>query len=128
MKKFLTLAAVLLSLSCVFAQATSDDVDAKIDTTMQIIVPQDQHVTNKTAKIKIEYTASIDEVRIYYTCMASSFDEADAREAIHACLNDFQLEHQYYGYSYMRADRTSYAKDSRGIKMAIYASQVKFTR
>lgn len=130
MKKFLTLVALLLAFSCtvVFAQATTSETDSKLDTTMQVIVPQDQHVTNKTAKIKIEYTAALDEVRIYYSCMEATFQESDAREAIHACLKDFQDEHQYFRYRYLENDRTSYSKDGRNVTYAQYSSHVKFSR
>ncbi len=114
-----------------YAKDKSPEIDeegASMDTSVQVIVPEDIHSTNKTAQVRIEYTAALDEVRIYYSCLEVSFKESEARETIHACLNDFQLEHNYYGYKYMKQDRLSYKKNARGLKQATYACQVKFQR
>ena len=130
MKKIFAVLAVLAAFCCAFAEEdiSFDESNKKVDTSMQVIVPENQHVTNKTGKIRLEYTPSMDEVRIYYTCMEATFSESDAREAIHACLLDFQLEHQYFGYKYLRRDRTSFMKDARNVPMAQYVSHVKFNR
>lgn len=131
MKKFLGIIAIMMALSMVYAKDKSAEVDeesASMDTSVQVIVPEDIHSTNKTAQVRIEYIAALDEVRIYYSCLEVSFKESDARETIHACLNDFQLEHNYYGYKYMKQDRLSYKKNARGLKQATYACQVKFQR
>lgn len=131
MKKFLGIIAIMMSLSMVYAKDKSADIDeesASMDTSVQVIVPEDIHSTNKTAQVRIEYIAALDEVRIYYSCLEVSFKEGEARETIHACLNDFQLEHNYYGYKYMKQDRLSYKKNARGLKQATYACQVKFQR
>ncbi|MCR5046358.1 MAG: hypothetical protein K6A42_07250 [Treponema sp.] len=129
MKKFLGIIAIMMALSMAFAQNNSSDEEgASMDTSVQVIVPEDMHTTNKTAQVRIEYIAALDEVRIYYTCLEVSFKEGEARETIHACLNDFQLERNYYGYKYMKQDRLSYKKNARGLKQATYACQVKFQR
>ena len=130
MKKFLGVIAVMAALSA-FAFAKDNKLDEEgtaMDTSVQVIVPEDMHTQNKTAQVRIEYTPALDEVRIYYTCLEVSFKESEARETIHQCLNDFQLEKNYYGYKYMKADRLSYRKNQRGLKQATYASQVKFQR
>ena len=129
MKKFLAILAIMTAFSFAFAKDnTTDEEGASMDTSVQVIVPEDMHTQNKTAQIRIEYIAALDEVRIYYSCLEVSFKESEARETIHACLNDFQLEHNYYGYKYMKADRLSYKKNARGLKQATYACQVKFQR
>ena len=132
MKKFLGIIAIMAALSATaFAQsgsANADDENASMDTSVQVIVPEDMHTQNKTAQVRIEYIAALDEVRIYYTCLEVSFKESEARETIHACLNDFRLEKNYYGYKYMKQDRLSYKKNARGLKQATYACQVKFQR
>ena len=129
MKKLIGIIAIMMALSFAFAKDnTSDEEGASMDTSVQVIVPEDIHSTNKTAQVRIEYIPALDEVRIYYSCLEVSFKESEARETIHQCLNDFQLEHNYYGYKYMKADRLSYKKNPRGLKQATYASQVKFQR
>lgn len=129
MKKFLGIIAIMMALSFAFAKDnTTDEEGTSMDTSVQVIVPEDMHTQNKTAQVRIEYIAALDEVRIYYTCLEVSFKESEARETIHACLNDFQLEKNYYGYKYMKQDRLSYKKNARGLKQATYACQVKFQR
>ena len=131
MKKFLGIIAIMMALSMAYAKGKSAEIDDNgepLDTSVQVIVPEDIHTTNKTAQVRIEYIAALDEVRIYFSCLEVSFKEAEAREVIHACLNDFQLEHNYYGYRYMKQDRLSYKKNARGLKQATYACQVKFQR
>ena len=128
MKKFVTLLAVAFIMvgSAVFAQEISDD-NSKPDMTVRVIVPKEQHTTQKTASVKLEYTPSSDEVRIYYTVMEVSFDQGEAMNTIYACLRDFQQENQYYGFTYMSKDRTRYFKDKH-IKWCTYMSYVKFNR
>ena len=129
MKKLIGIIAIMMALSFAFAKDnTSDEEGASMDTSVQVIVPEDIHSTNKTAQVRIEYIPALDEVRIYYSCLEVSFKESEARETIHQCLNDFQLEHNYYGYKYMKQDRLSYKKNARGLKQATYACQVKFQR
>lgn len=130
MKKNFAILLILFIASFVFAQeqGQEDDDVAPLDTSVQVIVPEDQHTQNKTAQIRMEYIKGLDEMRIYYSCLEVSFKEDEARETIRQCLTDFQLANNYYAYKYMRDDRLSYRKNSRGLRQAIYMSQVKFTR
>lgn len=94
----------------------------------EIIIPTDPHTTEKTATVKIEYSPMYDEVRIYYDCMYVSYDAGEAMNTVLECLRDFQLEHKYYGYKYLRPDRVRYYKNEKGFSMAQYISYVKFNR
>ncbi|MFA6856348.1 MAG: hypothetical protein WCR31_03975 [Treponema sp.] len=98
------------------------------DKTMRVIVPENQHTTDKTASVKIEYTPMYDEVRIYYTCMYVTYDKGEAMNTVIACLEDFMKENQYYHYTYLSRDREKYFKNDRGYSMAQYMSYVKFSR
>lgn len=129
MKKFFALIVALLCLSgYAFSDEVSDLLKGPDDTTTRTIVPEDQHVTNKTAKVQIEYTPFTDEVHIYYTCMAVSYDQGEAMNSILACLQDFQKQNQYYSYKYLRKDSVRYFKDDKNLKWATYSSYVKFYR
>ncbi len=126
--------AVLAALLCVSAFAVAEEHDAADllkepqDTKTRTIVPEDQHVTNKTASVSIDYTPAYDEVHIYYKVMAVSFDQGEAMNTILECLKDFQKQNQYYGYTYLRKDSVKYPKDEKNIKWAVYESYVKMTR
>jgi hypothetical protein len=98
------------------------------DKTMRVIVPENQHTTDKTASVKIEYTPMYDEVRIYYTSMYVTYDKGEAMNTVLACLEDFMKENQYYHYTYLARDREKYFKNDRGYSMAQYMSYVKFSR
>ena len=125
--------AIAVALFC-FAGVTFGDDLAElqkdpnaVDLTTRTIVPEDQHTTNKTAKVQIEYTPLTDEAHVYYTCMAVSYDQGEAMNTVLACLQDFQKEYQYYSYKYLRKDSVKYFKDNN-IKWATYHSYVKFNR
>lgn len=120
-KSFIVFAMAVL---CTVAFAKKND--GNLDTTVQVIVPEDQHVQNKTGQVKIEYIEGLDEVRIYYTCLEVSFKEDEARETIHQCLEDFKIKYGYLNYKYMKDDRLSYKKNARGLKQATYMCQLKF--
>jgi len=94
----------------------------------EIIIPSDLHTTEKTATVKIEYSPMYDEVRIYYDCMYVAYDAGEAMNTVLECLRDFQLEHKYFGYKYLRPDRVRYYKNEKGFSMAQYISYVKFSR
>lgn len=96
--------------------------------TTRVIVPENQHTTDKTASVKIEYTPMYDEVRVYYTCMYVTYDKGEAMNTVIACLEDFMKENQYYHYTYLARDREKYFKNDRGYSMAQYMSYVKFSR
>lgn len=129
MKKFLAVAAVLFCFAgFAFADEVSDLMKDPQDTKTRIIVPEDQHTTNKTAKVEIHYTPYVDEVYIYYTCMSVSYDPGEAMNTILACLKDFEEQNQYMSYKYIRKDSVRYFKDDNNLKWATYSSQVKFSR
>lgn len=129
MKKFFALFATLICFTgFAFSDEVSDLLKAPEDTMTRTIVPEDQHVTNKTAKVELEYTPLTDEVHIYYTCMAVSYDQGEAMNSVLACLQDFQKQNQYYSYKYLRKDSVKYFKDDKNLKWATYSSYVKFYR
>ncbi len=124
--------AVIAALMCFSGYAFSDEVEDLLkqpqDTLTRTITPEEQHVTNKTAKVQIEYTPLTDEVHIYYTCMAVSYDQGEAMNSVLACLQDFQKQNQYYSYKYLKRDSIKYFKDDKNLKWAAYSSYVKFYR
>lgn len=135
MKKSLAfLFCVLFTSALFFAEdASNTNVDSNNgkdydETTVRVIIPQNQHTTDKTASVKIEYTPMYDEVRIYYTCMYVTYDRGEAMNTVMACLEDFQKDNQYFHYRYLRRDRERYFKNDRGYNMAQYMSNVKFSR
>ncbi len=139
MKKLaFTFVCLLIFISGAFAQGStgSREADAllaeefadKDRTKTQIIIPENSHTTEKTATVKIEYSPMYDEVRIYYDCMMVSYDPGEAMNSVLECLRDFQLEHKYYGYKYLKPDRLRYYKNEKGYSMAQYISYVKFSR
>lgn len=129
MKKiFALLTALFCFTGFAFSDEASDLLKEPEDTMTRTIVPEDQHVTNKTAKVQIEYTPFTDEVTVYYTCMAVSYDQGEAMNSVLACLQDFQKQNQYYSYKYLRKDSVKYFKDDKNLKWATYSSFVKFYR
>ena len=75
-----------------------------------------------------KYLENYDEVHVYYTCLDVAFDKGDAMVTIADVLEDFQKEHGYVRYSYLRRDKTRHYKDERGIKMGEMLCIVKFYR
>ncbi|MCI5523237.1 MAG: hypothetical protein MR449_03780 [Spirochaetia bacterium] len=136
MKKILVLAAALFIFGTVFAQTASDAtveaLDSYQDTATQIIKIEDKyaylHEKAKSVNIELEYTPLTGEVRLYYTCMAASFDQGEAMNTSIAVYEDFALENKYKHYTYKAKDKVKYFKDDRGMRMATYVSQVIFTR
>lgn len=126
--------AVITVLFCFVGFNFAEDLDELqkdpnyVDLSTRAIIPENQHTTNKTASVRIEFTPLTDEAHVYYTCMAVSFDQGEAMNTVLACLQDFQADNQYYGYKYLRADSTKYFKDEKNLKWATYHSYVKFNR
>ena len=120
MKKFFAVITAMLCLTgAVFADEVEDLLKEPVGNEIQTIIPEDQHVTNKTAKVRLEYTPLTDEVRLYYTCAAVQFDQGEAMNTALAVLKDFQEKNQYYSYKYMRRDSVKYYKDEKtGFKWA----------
>ncbi len=130
-KVFVLLLSMFIFAGNIFAQsevsALSDDKD-KMDLSKKVIVPEVQHTTDKTAKVKIDYIPMTDEARIYYTAMYVTYDSGEAMNAVLGCLEDFTKQNKYYHYTYLDRDRERYFKDDRGISWAQYVSHVKFIR
>ena len=97
-------------------------------TKIEIITPKEQHLSDQTASVKIEYMPMYDEVRIYYECMYVTYDRGEAMNTVLECLADFQTEHKYSSYRYLRDDKEKYFKDDRSRRKAQYISYVKFVR
>lgn len=110
------------------AKVLAEEFNDKDRVKTEIIIPANLHTTEKTATVKIEYLPMYDEVRIYYDCMYVAYDAGEAMNSVLECLRDFQLEHKYFGYKYVKPDRVRYYKNERGFSMAQYISCVKFNR
>ena len=132
MKK-LSLFLCIISLAAVslFAAPVSDEdleyyEENKLQT--QTIVPENQHVTDKNATVKIDYSPMYDEVRIYYETLYVTYDKGEAMNSVMACLQDFQKEYQYFSYNYLKRDSERYFRDERGQRKAQYSAYLKFNR
>ncbi len=131
MKKIFAFVAAVFCLSAVaFADDIDDLLKPEPSNITETIIPEDQHVTNKTAKVELQYTPLTDEVRLFYTCHAVAFDQGDAMNTAIDVLKDFEAQHdEYYGYKYLKRDSVKYYKDEKtGFKWAMYQSFVKFQR
>ena len=130
MKKFFAVITAMLCLTgAVFADEVEDLLKEPESNEIETIIPEDQHVTNKTAKVILEYTPLTHEVRLYYTCASVMFDQGEAMNTALAVLKDFQEKYKYYSYKYMRRDSVKYYKDEKtGFKWTQYFSYVRFQR
>ena len=125
MKKFLAIAVSLLfSFGIAFA-ADTDSAPAQ-DSLTRTIVPENQHVENKTASVRLEYTPLTDEVIAYYKVLAVSYDPGEAMNAILECLNDFKMQNQYDSYKHLHNYNVKYFKDENGLRWAEHREWVKF--
>ena len=137
MKKIVTLLALFAVLmGSVFAETIGDNPDDPFERdrfereklTTQVIVPENQHCTDKNASVKIEYQPMHDELRIYYETLYVTFDKGEAMNTVMACLQDFVKENKYYNYKYMEDDKIKYFKDERKQRRAMYSSHIKLVR
>ena len=137
MKKIFALFAVLAVCAMSLAAETiGDNPDdpferdrfEKEKLSTQVIVPENQHCTDKNANVKIEYQPMHDELRIYYETLYVTFDKGEAMNTVMACLQDFVKDNKYYNYKYMEDDRIKYFKDDRGQRRAMYSSHIKLIR
>lgn len=110
------------------SKVLSEEFSDKDRVKTEVIIPENQHTSEKSATVKIEYSPMYDEVRIYYDCMFVNYDAGEAMNTVLECLRDFQLEHKYYGYRYLKADRLKHYKSEKGLNMVQYISHVKFNR
>jgi len=130
----LTLSIFTVSMFAVDAQEINNDPDAAAvyeeqKTTTVTIVPENQHVTDKSAKVTIEYEPSYDEVRIYYVASSVTYDKGEAMNTVLAVLQDFQKEHKYFSYKYLSAPREkSFADKKARKKYTQYYAYVQFTK
>ena len=131
MKKLIAIVAALFCFTGIsFAEELDEltkDKQAELMVT-RTIVPEDQHTTNKTAKVQIDYTPLTDEAHVYYTCIAVSYDQGEAMNTVMACMQKFVKDNKYYNYKYMQDDRVKYFRDDRGQRRAMYSSHIKLIR
>ena len=135
MKKIL---AIIAALCCMTGYALADEVEnllkGPVDQTQeQVIVPEDMHVemhptAGDKAQVQFVFAAATEEMRYYYVCPNSRFDEGEARRTILACLEDFQKKNGYYSYKYMAKEETHYFRDKNKLVNARYEGRVKFLR
>ena len=137
MKKILTLLTVFAVLmGAVFAETIGDNPEDPFERerfereklTTQIIVPEDQHCTDKNASVKIEYQPMHDELRIYYETVFVTYDDGEAMNTVMAVLQDFIKKEKYYNYRYMEKDKKKSFKDERNQRKTVYSSHVKLSR
>lgn len=134
-KSLLILVCLSIFAGAVFAQSYPAEDDPfgieKFEaekTKTYTIIPENQHLADKNAKIYIEYNPTYDEARIFYETLYVTYQKDEAMNTVLACLQDFTKEHKYFRYSYLKDDREKYFKDDRGQRKAQYSSYVKFTR
>lgn len=139
MKKFFTILAIsLFVFAGVFAQSAStggkaENSDSYADSTTRTIDIEDKypelHPSATNVTIQLEYTPLTGEVRLYYTCMAATFDQGEAMITAQAVYDDFAKENKYKHYTYKAKDKTKYFKEEeKNVRMATYSSYVLFTR
>ena len=97
-------------------------------TSTYVVIPENQHCTDKNASVRIEYSPIYDEVRIYYETLYVTYDRGEAMNTVIACLQDFQKENNYMNYKYLKPESQKYFKDDRGQRKAQWSAYLKFTR
>ncbi|MCQ2576210.1 MAG: hypothetical protein MJ162_05645 [Treponema sp.] len=135
MKKLVAVLAGLTVMCCMFAQGVRQ-AEREIDnetfeaekTKTETIIPKEQHITDNFASVKIEYQPMFDQVRIYYETNYVTYDKGAAMNTVLECLADFQVDHQYSRYRYLKDDKEKYFKDEKGKRRAQYISTVQFVR
>jgi len=108
-------------------EITDDEFEEEKTQTLNI-VPKEQHVTDKNAKVKIEYNPLYDELRIYYETLYVTYEKGEAMNTVMAVLEDFMPEYGYFHYRYLAKDREHYFKDDRGQRKTEYSSYIKLSR
>ena len=115
-KLLLVLTTLFLVAGSVFADDETDEIFANMSTEERYeeqktktikIVPENQHVTDKNAKVELEFNPMYDEVRVTYTTSFASYDQGEAMNTVLAVLQDFQKEHGYTKYRYLQTPRES---------------------
>lgn len=134
MKKIIAL-LTFLTILCGFAAAevVSDDPFEREKfeaekTSTYVIIPEDQHCTDKNASVKIEYSPIYDEVRIYYETLYVTYDRGEAMNTVMAVLQDFEKENKYYSYRYLKPESHKHFRDDRGQRKVQWSAYLKFSR
>lgn len=121
MKKIFALFTVcIIALGGLFAQETKLpeeaqlvlDSENKADTSTKIIevsntYPELHPVAGNSVKVIIEYTPMGRQIRIFYTCSRSKYDEGEALNTLQAVLDDFKKANNFYHV--YRAAKDSYS-------------------
>ena len=134
MKKLIALlACATIFGSILMAEAISDDPFEREKfeaekTSTYVIIPEEQHCTDKNASVRIEYSPIYDEVRIYYETLYVTYDRGEAMNTVMAVLQDFQKENKYYSYRYLRPESQKLFRDDRGQKKMQWSAYLKFDR
>lgn len=136
MKKFLVMIACLFAVSAgLFAQGLTsgesifdDEEFEELKTKTQVIVPENQHITDKNASVKIEYSPVYDEIHIYYETLYVTYEQGEAMNTVIACVEDFMKEYNYFHYRYLQKSKSRFFRDERGQKKAEYRCYIKFDR
>ncbi len=138
MKKLIALlAAVVVSAAAVVcaqtaADATIENTNSYADRTTKTITIEDKyadlHPSASNVKITLEYTPLTGEVRLYYECLAASYDQGEAMNTAMGVFQDFALENGYKHYYYRAKDKTRYYRTNNRVRMATYSSFVYFTK
>lgn len=116
-----------------FAASTAlEAMDSYQDSKTQDITVEDKypelHPKAKKIDVRLEYTPLTGEVKLFYTCTQSSFEEGEAMNVAMAVYDDFGEEHKYKHKRYVAKDKKKYFKDERGVRMVEYSSYVIFTK
>ena len=130
MKKLFALLSCVFVVSAVLVAApVEDDLGyEQTKVTMETIVPENQHVTDDRASVKIEYYPMYDEIRIYYETLYVTYDRGEAMNTVIACLEDFMKDKKYHSYHYLKPESQKYWKDDRGQRKAQWSAQIKLER
>ena len=127
-KLFAIVVATLCLCGLAVAQTTEELLKQPTVFTPEDIHPDLHPVGGDKVQVEFRYTAATDELRFYYICPNSRFDQGEARRTILACLEDFQKQNEYYSYKYLKKDSAHYFKDNNKLTMVRYEGYVKFFR
>ncbi|MCR4580106.1 MAG: hypothetical protein K5681_07155 [Treponema sp.] len=133
MKKLFALLSCVFIFSAVLiaAPVSSVEDDLKFEetkVTTELIVPENQHCTDKHANVRIEYMPMYDEIRIYYETLYVSYDRGEAMNSVIACVEDFMKDKKYNRYRYLKPESQKYWKDDRGQRKAQWSAYIKLER
>ncbi len=128
---FLILLAAVICSACAFAQVFDEETGEYVE--IPSAVPdynKYETIEEKSGGLvifKIEYWPAVDEARFSYSKPSTLFDQGDAYAAVVQRIMKFQLEHSYFGYTYMTRDQLHFEKD-KNPERTVYSAYVKFER